>query len=213
MNNRLLEYYTSLTHQHRQKTTFLLAMFIGLTQVITFLSEEFITSLKNEYTNFYLLFFGVSALIYLLIVGIGHHINNLISASTCRVRHETYLIKEFYKNSNKDDLEIDNYLRDYSSLSKISGLAAIIAGCILFGILCYKVHSISQIALDGKTDWVTTSAFTAFLLLCISTIIFYISTASRRLYKFYIAQKILRYVRVGDSEDKIRSYFNNKRKL
>lgn len=213
MENRLLEYYTSLTQQHRQKLTFLLAMFIGITQVLAFLPKTYIDALQKAHSNFYMLLFGVSAFLYLLLIGIGHHINNLISASTCRVRHETYLIKAFFNNKSSDELKIDHYLRDYGSLSKVSGIAALIAGSALFGIVCYKVHAISQITFQGKGDTIYTAAFTSFVWLSIITIIFYISTSGMRLYKFYIAQRILRFVRSGKSDAEINEYFQHKRKI
>jgi hypothetical protein len=194
----------------------MIGIYIAISQVLAFtpvmtIQEMMQHDQQDQISSITLILLGFILIIYLIIIGIGHHACNMITASIGRIRMETYHVKAMYEQDNSmTDINIDRYVRKDFSLSKVTGTASLLCAGVLHLLVYLKFFQVIKFVTSNKSQEIVIAIQSAFFVVNTATIIFFCYVMFNRLNQFYVAQTILRMTRQGVDGKEIQEYLHRK---
>jgi len=212
LNGDLLKYYSDMANHHRQKLTFFIGIFLALSQLIILTPDIIVQQLRDlqgkEATishNYSII--GMAVLLYLLLLGVGHHICNFISANTCRIRHETYMVKDLLDSTGGTlDHDIERSVRPDFPLSRFTGPLSVLFGCVLYIVTAFQFINVVDTFLEKHKLWSIYGTIIMFVSLNLIAAVIFAYVAWDRIKQFYIAQSVLVLTRDLADENRLREF-------
>jgi len=216
MNSSLLRYYTDLANHHRVKITFFIGIFFTLSQLIILTPIKVVEGLRDlqsvDASRVHVVAAAATAsVLLLLLIGIGHHICNFVAANTCRIRHETYHVKDLLDSTNGTlDIDIERHVRHNFPLSRITGPAAFALGFLLYVLTIFGYVHIIQTFLAKSSQTYISGTIILFIALNVAALVFFGYQMKLRLNQFRVAQGVLAHTRDLSEEFQIREFLQKK---
>lgn len=197
MIEHLLRYHSDQAQHHRQKITFLAGIYLAFSQLLILTPKSTVDQLLatldiSDCASGVLIFGGgVGSFFILLLIGICHHVCNLITSSTQRLKYEMRCVWKDHKESKASWLPIlDSYTRNRFSLSQVSAYFAIVFIIVLFLLTSVRFASITTRIFSSS---IAVGAFLGgYFTIEAVILVFYFSIALRRCKQFYTIRRILR---------------------
>lgn len=206
MIEHLLRYYTDLTQHNRTKITFLVSIYIGFTQLLIFMPPDKLHAVKtdlaiaNTLKDVILFGGGIGAFLIVLIVGICHHICNLIANCTQRIKCELrVLIDDRRATHNTWLMHLDRLTTNRFSLSQVSAILAL-TFMGLFMILTSVQFARVLDCLFEKSHAIGVFLGVYFTVE-VAVLVFYGCIALRRCKQFYFIRRLLRGMQRGNENE------------